>query len=140
MPNTQTPPRLGLSAEDQLRLARAPKLASPQTPIDPSKTEVFQRGADGKLHPIPGWRTTGPFDFGTWAHNVDWMGVVRDLAKIGLSSVGPAFAGRAMGATGLGVVGDGASAVKVVGAATGAAATGNSAIDELSPRKKPANW
>jgi len=51
--------------------------------IDPSRVDVFQPGPDGKLHPIPGWRTTGPFDFGTWAHYFDWGGVARDLAEIG---------------------------------------------------------
>jgi hypothetical protein len=52
-------------------------------PIDPSTTDVFQRGPDGKLHPIPGWRTTGPFDVGTWAHNIDWAGALSDLGNIG---------------------------------------------------------
>lgn len=53
---------------------------------DPTRTEVFQRGADGKLHPIPGWHTTGPLDFGTWSKNFDWAGVGRDLAEIGLGA------------------------------------------------------
>jgi len=43
---------------------------------------VFQTGPDGKLHPIPGWHTTGPFDFPTWSHNIDWRGVGNDLGKI----------------------------------------------------------
>jgi hypothetical protein len=62
---------------------------SPQT--DPSQTSVFQPGPDGKLHPIPGWRTTGPFDFKTWSHNIDWPGVGHDFHDIGdgvLSLVG----------------------------------------------------
>jgi len=62
---------------------------SPQ--IDPSQTSVFQPGPDGKLHPIPGWRTTGPFDFKTWSHNIDWPGVGHDFHDIGegvLSLVG----------------------------------------------------
>jgi hypothetical protein len=45
---------------------------------------VFQTGPDGKLHPIPGWHTTGPFDFKAWSHNIDWGGVAEDLGKIGV--------------------------------------------------------
>ena len=62
---------------------RATAIAQPSPRIDPSRMDVFQRGADGKLHPIPGWRATGPFDFGTWSHNIDWNGVGRDLENIG---------------------------------------------------------
>ncbi|HXA40281.1 MAG TPA: hypothetical protein VNW53_14880 [Phenylobacterium sp.] len=51
---------------------------------DPSKVDVFQPDPDGKLQPIPGWHTTGPFDFGTWSHNVNWGGVANDLANIGM--------------------------------------------------------
>jgi len=50
--------------------------------IDPSRTDVFQTGPDGKLHPVPGWRTTGPFDFGKWAKKFDWGGVAGDLTDI----------------------------------------------------------
>lgn len=39
-------------------------------------------GPDGKLHPVPGWRTTGPFDFGKWAKKFDWGGVAGDLTDI----------------------------------------------------------
>lgn len=60
--------------------------AKPNPRIDPSRTDVFQRGPDGKLHPIPGWRTTGPFDFATWSHNIDWKGVGRDLEAIGTAA------------------------------------------------------
>ena len=68
--------------------AAAPVAASAQTApparpqIDPDQTAVFQKGPDGKLHPIPGWHTTGPFDFGTWSKNIDWRGVSKDLGHI----------------------------------------------------------
>lgn len=65
---------------------------------DPSRTEVFQRGPDGKLHPIPGWHTTGPFDFDIWARNIDWGGVGSDLTSIALGALtfmqGGTIAGR----------------------------------------------
>ncbi len=64
---------------------------------DPSRTEVFQRGPDGKLHPIPGWRTTGPFDFKIWSDNIDWGGVATDLTDITTGAIdfmaGGGFAG-----------------------------------------------
>jgi hypothetical protein len=50
--------------------------------LDPSRTEVFQRGPDGELRPAPGWRTTGPFAFGEWSGQFDWGGVAGDLADI----------------------------------------------------------
>lgn len=50
--------------------------------LDPSRTEVFQRGPDGKLHAVPGWRTTGPFEFGEWSRMFDWGGVAGDLTDI----------------------------------------------------------
>ena len=59
-----------------------PVAAPPAPPINPYRTDVFQPGADGKLHPIPGWHTTGPFDFDTWSHNIDWGGVGSDLYNI----------------------------------------------------------
>ncbi|WP_374576097.1 hypothetical protein [Phenylobacterium sp.] len=76
--------------------------------IDPSKTDVFVPGPDGKLQPIPGWRTTGPFDFGTWAKYIDWGGVARDLATIGAGAVaGGGAPGLASKAGVTGVVGEG---------------------------------
>lgn len=57
------------------------KNTQPQRP-DPGTTNVFETGADGKLHPIPGWHTTGPFDFPAWSHNIDWGGVGKDLGNI----------------------------------------------------------
>jgi hypothetical protein len=50
--------------------------------LDPTRTDVFQPGPDGKLYPIPGWHTTGPFDVKAWNHNIDWGGVARDLGTV----------------------------------------------------------
>lgn len=50
--------------------------------LDLSRTEVFEPGEDGKLHPVPGWRTTGPFAVDDWLQRFDWDGVARDLAGI----------------------------------------------------------
>jgi hypothetical protein len=58
----------------------AQNTARPAGPVDPRTTDVFQPGPDGKLRPVPGWPTTGPFDVGKWAHNIDWGGVARDLS------------------------------------------------------------
>jgi hypothetical protein len=55
--------------------------------LDPSRTEVFQRGPDGKLRAIPGWRTTGPFEFGEWSHMFDWGGVAGDLTDLTTGTV-----------------------------------------------------
>ena len=73
--------------------------AQPARPsqIDPSKTPVFQTGPDGKLHPIPGWHTTGPFDFGTWSHNIHWGGVAKDLGEIA-AGIPAIFSGVGAGA------------------------------------------
>jgi hypothetical protein len=57
---------------------------------------VFQKGPDGKLHPIPGWHTTGPFDFGVWSHNIRWGGVAKDLGEIG-AGVATFFSGVGLG-------------------------------------------
>lgn len=74
---TSTPPINGFRRADA-------QAAQPiqQPSIDPSRTPVFQTGPDGKLHPIPGWHTTGPFDFRAWSHNIHWGGVANDLGKI----------------------------------------------------------
>lgn len=50
--------------------------------LDPSRTDVFRPGPDGKLQPVPGWRTTGPFEFGAWSRMFDWGGVAGDLTDI----------------------------------------------------------
>ena len=73
-----------------------PAPPSQRLPIDPSKTPVLQTGPDGKLHPIPGWRTTGPFDFGAWSHNIHWGGVAKDLGEIG-AGVASLFSGAGLG-------------------------------------------
>jgi hypothetical protein len=56
-------------------------MPTPQRP-DPSRTNVFEPGPDGKLRPVPGWHTTGPFDRRAWSHNIDWGGVGKDLGNI----------------------------------------------------------
>ena len=73
--------------------------AHPRAGPDPSRVDVFQRGADGQLHPIPGWHTTGPADFGTWGSEIHWDGVGHDLSHIvddiskveGVKAAGEAF-------------------------------------------------
>jgi hypothetical protein len=73
--------------------------AHPRVGQDPSRVDVFQRGADGQLHPIPGWHTTGPADFGTWGNEIHWDGVGQDLSHIvddiskveGVKAAGEAF-------------------------------------------------
>lgn len=77
-------------------LRRAGAQPNKQPSIDPSKTPVFQTGADGKLHPIDGWHTTGPFDFGGWSHNIHWGGVAKNLAEIG-AGVATFFSGAGLG-------------------------------------------
>jgi hypothetical protein len=68
-----------------LKSAMVTSPTNPQVGPDPSRVDVFQRGADGKLHPIPGWHTTGPFDFDAWSHMVDAKGAGQDLEHIGES-------------------------------------------------------
>jgi hypothetical protein len=73
--------------------------ANPHVGPDPSRVDVFQRGADGQLHPIPGWHTTGPADFGSWTHEIHWDKVGADLEHIansvldveGIKAAGDAF-------------------------------------------------
>lgn len=65
---------------------RSRSIAQPARP-DPRRTEVFKPGPDGKLHPVEGWHTTGPFAFGEWAGNVDWGGVADDLATVGFGAI-----------------------------------------------------
>ncbi len=71
------------------KLAVSQPMQPPKPPLpDPARTDVFQTGADGKLHPIPGWHTTGPFDFGAWSHNIRWGGVAKDLGDIAGGALG----------------------------------------------------
>jgi hypothetical protein len=65
-----------------LKSAMVTNPSNPRVGPDPSRVDVFQRRADGKLHPIPSWHTTGPMDFGTWLHEFDWGGVGSDLSHI----------------------------------------------------------
>ncbi len=65
--------------------------------LDPARAEVFQRGPDGKLHAVPGWRTTGPFEFGEWSRMFDWGGVVSDLTDINAGALGFIFGGGIAG-------------------------------------------
>jgi hypothetical protein len=61
---------------------QAPAAARPAEPIDPYRTNVFRQGPDGKLHPIEGWRTTGPYDVDIWRRNIDWKGVGDDFVTL----------------------------------------------------------
>lgn len=65
--------------------------------LDPSRTEVFQRGPDGKLHAVPGWRTTGPFEFDEWSRMFDWGGVAGDLTDITTGAIDFMFGGGLAG-------------------------------------------
>jgi hypothetical protein len=67
---------------DLLKIAAATSPNWQRTGPDPSRIDVFPRGPDGKLHPIAGWRTTGPFAFRTWSDEIDWNGVGQDLTRI----------------------------------------------------------
>lgn len=85
--------RIGAPPRQVTEMAARPAAAAPASPVEPSRTDVFQPGQDGKLHPIPGWHTTGPLDFGQWAHNIDWPGVGWDLATDALGAFGAGFEG-----------------------------------------------
>lgn len=61
---------------------------SGQVRPDPRRTEVFKTGPDGKLHPVEGWTTTGPFEVDRWRKNIDWGGVADDLSSIAIDSAG----------------------------------------------------
>jgi hypothetical protein len=106
-----------LTLEDYAILAkyRRPPRSGP-APIDSQRTPAFQPGADGKLHPVPGWKTTGPFDVGTWAKNIDWAGVVRDGVNIGAGAGAVTFPG-------------------VAGQIAGLWGVGREALDELEDRR-----
>lgn len=105
---------------------------------DPRRTEVFRRGADGKLHPVDGWTTTGPFDVERWLDNIDWLGAGRDLARIaagGLAGLGaPGLASR-LGATG--VTGAGITAADGLTLGGGVYLSGDAALEELQPTQRP---
>lgn len=108
---------------NSLRQAGGAQPAPPsQRPaLDPSKTPVFQTGPDGRLHPIPGWHTTGPFDFETWSHNIHWGGVTKDLGEIG-AGVATFFSGAGLGADLLSALGPEAETAVAEGIAESPAA------------------
>jgi hypothetical protein len=81
---------------------------------------VFQTGPDGKLHPIPGWHTTGPFDFGAWSHNINWRGVAKDLGEIGAGAAS-VFGGIGLGGELLSALGPEAETAVAEGIAEGPA-------------------
>jgi hypothetical protein len=112
--------------------------AARSAPIDPAVTDVFREGPDGRLHPIPGWRTTGPFDVKTWAHNIDWPGVLRDLNKIASRSiVGAGLPGLGSRRGVMGVSGGGLSGTDRMTLGAGVAATGDATLDAVAPKKAP---
>ncbi len=147
-----------LTAEDQLALARAPRISTAsQIPLRgaqqpdpspravaaaPSSPEPYRRGADGKLHAAPGRTITGPFDVGRWSHNIDWGGVARDLAWIGshaLALAGAPGLASKMGVTG--VTGAGLSGSDAATLGAGLYGTGDDTLETLSPpRPKPRHW
>ena len=106
--------------------------------IDPRRTEVFQPGPDGKLHPVEGWTTTGPFDGRRWSRNIDWTGVARDLGRIAAGSLAglsaPGLASQ-MGTTG--VVGTGLSRADLMGLLGGVYLHGDKALEEIEPSQRP---
>lgn len=127
-----------LLAANRAALAAAPRR---DAPIDPSRTPVFETGPDGKLRPIPGWTTTGPFEFGRWAHNVDWLGAGRDLAGVAagaLASMG--LPGLVSGRSVAGVVGDGLSTADKVTLGAGVYRAGDAALNSVEPKTRPKHW
>lgn len=120
---------------------RALAAAPTRQDIDPSRTDVFQRGADGKLHPIPGWTTTGPFDIGRWSRNIDWLGVARDLGTIGARSIGGAgLPGLASSRSVAGVAGQGLTAADKLTLGAGSYVAADSAAQSVAPKTKPKHW
>lgn len=105
---------------------------------DPYRTEVFKPGADGKLHPVEGWTTTGPFDFPRWAANIDWPRSARSAAGLvaDVLASGGTF-GRASRASTPGVVGGGATRADGATLGGGVYLGGDAALEELQPTKRP---
>jgi hypothetical protein len=122
--------------------AGAISVAQPRSgPIDPSQTNVFVKGPDGQLHPIPGWKTTGPFDFATWAKNIDWGGVGRDLATIAAGAVAGGGTPRLMSRLGAaGVTAEGLTGADRLTLGGGLYSTGDQALREMDPPKRPKHW
>lgn len=123
--------------ESERALRSAPKLQA----LDSARPVVFQRGADGKLYPKLGWRTTGPFEFGTWSHNIDWQGVVRDLGAIASRSIASSgLVGVLSRRLAAGSVCDGISRMDKATLGAGVYTAGDAALRELEPVKRPKHW
>ncbi|TAJ70689.1 MAG: hypothetical protein EPO51_16500 [Phenylobacterium sp.] len=107
--------------------------------VDPSRTDVFRRGPDGKLHPIAGWHTTGPFAFGEWGRNIDWAGTAGDLADIATQSIGAGALATLPSRMGLaGAMGGGLTRADGAGLASGLYQLGKTALEGLTepPEKR----
>lgn len=118
----------------RLRAGGKRKVARP----DPYRTEVFRRGLDGKLHPIEGWTTTGPFEFGRWARNIDWLGFAHDMADLGARALAgggaPGLASR-LGVTG--AAGRGLTRSDAATLAAGTYVAADEAAHDLRSRQAP---
>lgn len=99
--SNDTPARLTI--RERMQIEAGPKRAVAAPRPDPRRQEVFQRGPDGKLHPVPGYKITGPFDFATWGRNIDWRGVGKDFLSIaaGVASQGGGLVSGGVGAAGV---------------------------------------
>ena len=135
-------PRLRASAAQLTQANHQALAAAPlRGDIDPSRTAVFQKGADGKLHPIPGWTITGPFDFGRWSRNINWPGAIRDLGLIAASSVGGGgLQGLISRRAVTGVVGDGLTAADAATLGAGTYVAGDRTWESMEPKQKPKHW
>ncbi|MDO8799774.1 hypothetical protein [Phenylobacterium sp.] len=127
-----------LIASNRPLLAAAPQK---RRPLDSQRTDVFQPGPDGKLHPVPGWTTTGAFDFGRWTRNINLPGVARDLALIAASSIGGGGLqglGALRGVTG--VTGGGLTAADGVTLGAGTYVVGDRTMESMAPKQRPKHW
>jgi hypothetical protein len=128
------------------RLVRANNIALSSAPrrgqaIDPSKEEVFRPGPDGKLHPVDGWTTTGPFDLGRWTHNVDWTGVARDLGTIAAGAMsGAGLPGLLSRRATAGVIGEGLTSADKLTLGAGAYSAADKTLQDVAPKQKPKHW
>lgn len=122
--------------EEAIRPIRIGGPAKPRP--DPYRTEVFKPGADGKLHPVEGWTTTGPFDFSRWAANIDWPRGARSTAGLvaDVLAAGGAF-GRSSRASTAGVVGAGATKADRATLSGGVYAAGNNALNKAEAKPRP---
>lgn len=134
----------GSDGDDRLQptpAGRGTKTVTNVDDIDSSRTNVFREGPDGKLHPIEGWRTTGPWDPEAWSHNIDWKGVVQDLLTIvSRSIVGAGLPGLASKRGIVGAVGDGIAPADKLTLGAGVYVAGDATARDLAPRTKPKHW